>query len=272
MKRKNKTFSFVIIFIYIIFLYWPIYCLITLSLKKRIDIVVTTPNIFFQPTLDNFKWIFSFSQVTEGLINSLIITFCSVALAIFLGAFFAYALSKFSFKGRSGLRDWTLTVRMLPPIAIVLPMYIIWTNLNLYDTYLSLIITYLAISLPLVIWLLMGFFNQIPTEIEEAARVDGAGYFKTFFLIALPNSIPGIIVAAMLSFIFVWNDMFFAFVLSSLRSTLPVVINSMATTGLEVRWGEMAALGTISLLPALIFSILARNLLIRGFQGLYAEK
>ncbi len=272
MKRKNKTFSIFIIVIYIIFLYWPIYNLITLSLKKRIDIVVTQPKIFFEPTLENFKWIFSFSQVSEGIINSLIITFSSVALAIILGSFFAYALSRFDFKGRIGLRNWTLTVRMLPPIAIVLPMYIIWTNLNLYDTYFSLIITYLAISLPLVIWLLMGFFNQIPLEIEESARVDGAGFFKTFFLIAIPNSIPGIIAASMLTFIFVWNDMFFAFVLSSLRPTLPVVINSMATTGLEVRWGEMAALGTISLLPAFIFSILARNLLIQGFQGLYTEK
>ena len=270
--KKHKVLFKIITVIYFVILYWPVYWLFTIALKNRIDIVTSNPKFFFKPTFDNFKWIFSFSQVTGGIINSVIITIGSVALAISMGAFAAYAISRFRFKGRDGLRNWTLTVRMLPPISVILPMYIIWTRLHLYDTYISLIITYLAISLPLVIWLLIGFFNQIPVEIEEAAKIDGCGVFKTFFLISLPNAVPGIIFAAILSFIFVWNDMFFAFVLSSIRSTFPVIINSMATTGLEVRWGEMAAMGVISVLPALIFAVFARNLLIKGFQGLYAGK
>jgi multiple sugar transport system permease protein len=127
----------------------------------------------------------------------------------------------------------------------------------------------MAVTLPLVIWLLVGFISQIPREIEEAARIDGCGHFKTFIYVVIPSATPGIVVASILAFIFVWNDLFFAFVLSSTRNTFPVVINAMATTGLEVRWGEMAAMGTLSTLPALLFTLFARNLLMKGFQGLY---
>ena len=271
MRKKKIPFIIVITF-YFIILYLPIYWLFTTAFKERIDIVTPHPKFLFKPTLANFKWILSFSQVTDSIMNSLIVTIGSVTLSLVLGSLAAYAISRFRFKGREGLRNWTLTVRMMPPIAVILPMYMIWTRLNLYDTYFSLIVTYLAVSLPLVIWLMVGFFNQIPQEIEESARIDGCGIYRTFLFIALPNAIPGLIVSAILSFIFVWNDMFFAFVLSSIHSTFPVVITSMATTGLEVRWGEMAAMGVLSVIPALVFAVFARNLLIRGFQGLYAGK
>jgi len=272
MRGRKRIPMIIISIFYFVILYLPIYWLFITAFKKRIDIVTTHPKFFFRPTLANFEWIFSFSQVSDSIINSIIITVGSVALALILGSCAAYAISRFKFKGREGLRNWTLTVRMLPPIAVVLPMYIIWTKLNLYDTYLSLIVTYLAISLPLVIWLMVGFFNQIPIEIEESARVDGCGVYKTFLFITLPNAMPGIIVSAILSFIFIWNDMFFAFVLSSIRSTFPVIITSMATTGLEVRWGEMAAMGVLSVIPSFVFAVFARNFLIRGFQGLYTGK
>jgi multiple sugar transport system permease protein len=271
MRKKNIP-SIILIILYFVILYLPIYWLFITAFKERIDIVSPYPKFFFKPTLDNFKWIFSFSQVTDSIINSLIVTIGSVMLALMLGLPASYGISKFRFRGREGLRNWTLTVRMMPPVAVILPMYIIWRRLNLYDTYFSLIITYLAVSLPLIIWLMVGFFNQIPQEIEEAARIDGCGIYRTFLSIALPNAIPGIIVSAILSFIFIWNDMFFAFILTSIHSTFPVVITSMATTGLEVRWGEMAAMGVLSIIPALIFAIFTRNLLIRGFQGLYVGK
>jgi multiple sugar transport system permease protein len=271
MRKKNIP-SIILVILYFVILYLPIYWLFITAFKERIDIVSPHPKFLFKPTLDNFKWIFSFSQVTDSIINSLIVTLGSVMLALMLGLLASYGISKFRFRGREGLRNWTLTVRMMPPIAVILPMYIVWRRLNLYDTYFSLIITYLAVSLPLIIWLMVGFFNQIPQEIEEAARIDGCGIYRTFLSIALPNAIPGIIVSAILSFIFIWNDMFFAFILTSIHSTFPVVITSMATTGLEVRWGEMAAMGVLSIIPALIFAIFARNLLIRGFQGLYVGK
>jgi len=240
-----------------------------MAFKKRIDIVSTKYVWFFVPTLDNFKWVFSLQQVSEGIKNSLIVATGSTVLSIVLGSLAAYALSRFEFSGRQSLRNWTLTVRLLPPVAVILPMYIIWQKLGLYDTHLSLIITYMAVTLPLVIWLLVGFISQIPRELEGAARLDGCNYFKSFLYVILPLSIPGIVVAFILAFIFVWNDLFFAFVLSSIRNTFPVVINAMATTGLEVRWGEMAAMATLSAIPALLFTLLARNLLLKGFQGLY---
>jgi len=267
--KKSGLFSLIILIIYLLFLYGPLYCLFTMAFKKRIDIVSPSFVWIFKPTLKNFKWIFSLQQVSEGLRNSLIIAMGSVFLSLGLGSLAAYALSRFDFSGRQALRNWTLTVRLLPPVAVILPMYIIWQKLHLYDTYFSLIITYMAVTLPLVIWLLVGFISQIPKEIEEAARMDGCNHFQVFLHVTLPSAVPGIIVSAILAFIFVWNDLFFAFVLSSIRNTFPVVINAMATTGLEVRWGEMAAMGTISAMPALLFAIFARNLLIRGFQGLY---
>jgi multiple sugar transport system permease protein len=267
--RKGRKLSLLIITIYLMFLYAPIYILFTMAFKKRIDIVSPQFVWIFMPTLDNFKWIFSLQQITEGIKNSLIVAAGSTVLSLATGSLAAYALSRFKFSGREALRNWTLTVRLLPPIAVVLPMYIIWQKLHLYDTYLSLIITYMAVTLPLVIWLLVGFISQIPREIEEAARIDGCGHFKTFIYVVIPSATPGIVVASILAFIFVWNDLFFAFVLSSTRNTFPVVINAMATTGLEVRWGEMAAMGTLSTLPALLFTLFARNLLMKGFQGLY---
>jgi|Deesub1362B_J571_1020462.scaffolds.fasta_scaffold01739_5 multiple sugar transport system permease protein len=267
-NRKEKIVGILIIIMYLLLLYIPIYWLLVTSFKNRIDITAFPPRWVFSPTVRNYIWIFSVGDVTRGIYNSLIVSTATLFLALVLGLPCAYGLSRFRFKGRDDLKFWIITVRMLPPVAAIIPFYHIWRSMGLYDTYISLIISYLLIALPLVIWLTSGFFQKIPKDIEEAAALEGANDFVIFTRISLPLAVPGVLVSSIFAFIFVWNDLFFAFVLTSTpkTATLPVAMASLMTHGLEVKWGEMAAAGVISALPAVVFAIIGRKLLIEGIM------
>jgi multiple sugar transport system permease protein len=157
---------------------------------------------------------------------------------------------------------------MLPPIALILPYYAIWIQFRLFDNLVALAFVYLAINLPLVIWLMLGYFRSIPVEIDEAARVDGCSLIGSFWYIALPVSKGGLTVAAILGFIYTWGELFFAYLLTAVNKTVPVALASFMVVGLDVRYGEMAAAGTLAAIPSLILTIIARNSLVSGFRSL----
>lgn len=258
----------VVVVLYLALLYFPMYWMVTMAFKQRVDITSLPPRFVFRPVLSNFAWLFSHQDVIWPILRSLGVSVGSVGLALVFGSVAAYALARFRWWRQNDLEFWIVSTRMLPPVAVIVPYYYIWMNLRMLDTMASLIVTYLTVNLPLVTWLLLGFFRSIPREMDDAARVDGCSPIMAFWHIALPISKGAVGAAAVLSFIFTWNDFFFSFVLTTIRTTLPVTLSSFATVGLEVKYGEMAAAGLLATIPSVLLAMLARRAVVTGFRGI----
>lgn len=257
-----------LVILYLLLLYFPVYWMFTMAFKQRVDITSLPPRFMFRPVLSNFQWLFSHQDIIWPILRSLAVSLGSVGLALIFGSVAAYALARFRWWRQNDIEFWIVSTRMLPPVAVIVPYYYIWMRVQMLDTILSLIVTYLTVNLPLVTWLLLGFFRTIPREIDDAARVDGCSPVMAFWHIALPVSKGAVGAAAVLSFIFTWNDFFFSFVLTTIRTTLPVTLSSFATVGLEVKYGEMAAAGLLATIPSVVLAILARRAVITGFRGI----
>jgi multiple sugar transport system permease protein len=271
MERRavlKKYLAYVFVALILVGLYFPIYWLITMSFKTRIDIMTIPPRWFFKPTIANFSWLMHHYSLQSAVVNSIVVALSATFIALALGIPCAFALARFRFPRKQDIEFWVATTRMLPPVAVIIPFYFIWMRLRLLDTRTSLVITYLVINLPLIIWIMMGFFRALPKELEEAARVDGATRWGSFFRVTLPLALPGIGASSILSFIFNWNEFFFTFVLTTTNRTLPVEVASFMAVGLEVKYGEMAAAGVLASIPSLVFAILARRLIVTGFRGI----
>ena len=265
-RITSNVLTYLILIIVSFLVLFPIYWIVTMSFKIRIDIITLPPKwIPYRITLSNYQWILSFTGFLRALKNSAIVSAVSTLLALCVGVPAGYSFSRFKFKGRDSLYFWIITTRMTPPIGIIIPFYMIWIHLGLLDTYASLIITYLVINLPLVIWLMKGFFDEIPSSLEEAAMVDGCSPLSAFLRVALPLAIPGLMATAIMSFVMIWNEFFFALILTVRNAqTAPVVVATMVTHGLEFKWGELAAAGVICMLPAMVFTVIAQKYLVRG--------
>jgi len=272
MKRKVKhLYAWIIMIVFIICIYFPIYWLLVMSFKQQVDIVSIPPKWFFKPTLSNYTWLRDHTDVGGGLKRSLIVAFSSTALAALIGLPAGYALARFNFRHKDDVAFWILSTRFLPPIAVLIPFIVIWLALDMFDTYATLIVMHLVINLPMVIWLSSKFLKEVPVEIEDAARVDGCSRFTALVRIVLPQAGPGLAVAAIFSFIFSWNEFFFAFVLTSTKSTLPVVISGFLAHGHEIKWGSLASAAIIASVPALVLVIVARRLIAKGFTQMVVE-
>jgi len=244
---------------------FPIIWLSLMSLKTRVDIFTLPPPLFFKITLDNYISAFIEKGYFKYLINSLIVALSTTVLAIAAGSITAYAFSKFKgFLADNHLFFWILTFRMSPEVIFIIPYYLLWTILGLYDTHLSLILSHTTFTLPIVIWLMKGFFDDIPKDVEEAALLDGCSWFSVFRRISLPLATPGLMTSAILSFLFSWNEFFIAMVITRINAkTLPAAITGFITTR-GILWGEMAAVGVVVMIPVLILIFLIQKYLVRG--------
>jgi len=242
----------------------PIVWIFMTAFKDKADIFLLPPKWIFKPTLDNFIEIFKYRNFSHYLLNSTIVAVATTALALIIGIPAAYGFSRYQFKGKKDLIFWILTIRMSPPIMAVIPLFIIIARGGLLDTPISLIIVYLLINLPFAIWIMKGFFDEIPSELDEAAKLDGCSELGIIRRIILPLSSPGIIATTILCIIFSWNEFLFALILTGTKArTLPVTIIQFITlTG--VSWGPMCAAGTMTILPIFIFTLVVQKHLIRG--------
>ncbi|NDJ61050.1 MAG: carbohydrate ABC transporter permease [Chloroflexi bacterium] len=256
------------VFFYLAVLYFPIYWMVTMAFKRRVDITTLPPKIFFEPILDNFEWLFVHQNLMEPLLRSFYVTTLAVGIAVLLGTMAAFALSRYRWPAQNHIEFWIISTRMLPPVAVIIPFYAIFIQLRLLDNLNALAFTYLTLTLPLVTWLLLGFLRSIPREIDEAARIDGANSWQVFWYVTLPIARSGIATAAVLAFIFTWGELFFAFIIMSVSITTPVALVSLTAVGLEVKYGEMAAAGTIVVIPSLVMAILFRNTIVKGFRSM----
>jgi len=260
-KRVLLTIATVAIFGVILF---PPVVLFVTSIKTDIDALSFPPKWIFDPTLKNYVDILNTSPLVDYALNSLIVASLNTLLCLIVGSMAAYGLARFKFRGADNIAFWILSIRMMPPVAAIIPIYILMKNLRLLDTPWCLVITYLTFNLPFVVWMMKGFFEEIPREIEESALIDGCSDFSVFFRIALPLVAPGLAATAIMVFIFSWNEFLFALILTGTKAvTLPVgIIGYMKETG--INWGYMTAGGILALIPVIVFMVLVQKHLVKG--------
>jgi multiple sugar transport system permease protein len=255
---------FLLLLVVIVVCVFPFYWMVTTSFKEQSAILSATPQLFFHPTLGNYTTAFQKFDIGASLVNSLIVALSTTAISLILGAPAAYAIARFDFKGKRDLWFWFISNRMISPIVVALPFFLIARQFRLLDTQLVLILIYLTFNVPIVVWICADQFRNIPKELDEAATLEGYSSFGIFWRIALPLAAPGIAVSAIFSFIFSWNELLYALVLTrSNAKTAPVVATSFLS-GYELPWGQIMATGTLVALPVIIFSIIVSRQLVRG--------
>ena len=255
---------FLLLLLVIVVCVFPFYWMVTTSFKEQSAILSATPQLFFHPTLGNYTTAFQKFDIGASLVNSLIVALSTTAISLILGAPAAYAIARFDFKGKRDLWFWFISNRMISPIVVALPFFLIARQFRLLDTQLVLILIYLTFNVPIVVWICADQFRNIPKELDEAATLEGYSSFGIFWRIALPLAAPGIAVSAIFSFIFSWNELLYALVLTrSNAKTAPVVATSFLS-GYELPWGQIMATGTLVALPVIIFSIIVSRQLVRG--------
>ncbi|NLJ86408.1 MAG: carbohydrate ABC transporter permease [Firmicutes bacterium] len=263
-KRLGSILNTSILLIITILFFLPIVWACLMSFKTRVDALAMPPKWVFKPTMANYKAVWGDGRFLKYTKNSLIIAAASTGLGLVLGVPAAYSLARHRFKGQRALLLGILSTRMIPPVAFVIPFFIIFTRLSLNDTHTAVIIMHLTIILGYVIWMMRSYFMDIPKEIEEAALVDGCSVWQTFTRIVLPISAPGLGTSAIFSFIFSWNEFLYAMVMTTVEAkTLPLgVYNWVAYE--EIMWGELTAASVIAMIPVIIFYGFVQKALVRG--------
>lgn len=259
---------------YSIFALFPLIWVGMMSLKSHVDIISPTPKFIFLPSLENYRAILfgvqdgqydtTRADFLQYFKNSCIITVSAVTLSLLVGVPAAYALARFHFRFKEDIAFTFLSFRFAPEIAVIIPIYVLYRQLHLYNTYLGLILVYQLITLPLVIWIVRGYFEDISEEIEQAARLDGYTWWGVFTRVAIPLVKPGLASTAVLAFIFAWNNFVFGLILGA-KETYPTTVGTLGFISYEsVLWGQMAAATVITILPPLILAIFIQKYLVRG--------
>lgn len=251
----------------VIFLF-PLVWVLGLSFKTRLQTFADPPLFLWWPTLENYIDVFGRSDFLMAFVNTLLVSGSAVGLSLCVGVPAAYAFARFPFRGRSFLFFALLVMRMLPPIAVLVPMYVLFSKIGLTTTRLSVVLAYATFALPLVVWIMRGFFEDLPAELEESAWIDGATRYGAFFHIVLPLAKPGMVAASILCLQLAWNDFLFAAVLTNNASqTLPVKMMTFSAGDSGVDWGGMTASGMLVILPVIIFSFAAQRHLVAGLSS-----
>lgn len=249
---------------FLIFVLWPIYWMFNTSIKPSDDYLAVPPVWFpAEPTIVHYTAALFTYRGFQGLVNSLIVSSAATGLSALLGTLMAYSLARFH-TGGPHLSFWVLSQRFLPPIAIVLPVFLIYRSIGIYDTHIGLIFAYTVFTLPVTVWMMFAYFRQMPRSMEDAALVDGCTRWQAFWKVAVPLAAPGIVAAAVFAFIACWTEFFFALLLTSRHAfTLPTVFR--AFIGFQgAQYGEAAALAIVSLGPSIALGVLAQRHLVRG--------
>jgi multiple sugar transport system permease protein len=263
-RLLKKTVLQLILLVVFIFWLMPVFWLVLSSFKLDVDSLTRVPKLIFSPTLDNYRNAFLNRGITGNFYNSLIVAVFSSILAIAIGTPAAYAISRFRFRKREDLFFWFLTTRMAPPVLAAIPFFVLSRRIGIYDTKLLLIIVNTLINVSWVVWMMRSFFDEISTEIDESCLVDGCTRMVALVRVILPLSKPGLVATSIFCLILSWNEYFFAMILTSVRSqTLPASISSFLTIH-GLLWGQMSAVGTIVMLPILIFVFFTQRHLVRG--------
>jgi multiple sugar transport system permease protein len=262
-KKNSENILLVIIVLLFIF---PIIWTFLTSIKTDLDAWRLPPKYIFSPSIKNYL-IVLFDKGFIGFIgNSLITCFSATGIALLLGVPMAYALARSKLKINSIIFVGVFVAYILPPIVLSIPLYVVFARLGMLDRYTTIIITHITFILAFTVWLMRGFFEEIPAEIEESALIDGCSNTQTFLLITLPMARSGLVSTVIFSFILSWNDFMYALVLTSSKTRLVSVAVAQFLTPHGMFWGQMCAAGIIAILPILVFTLFARKFLVRGMS------
>lgn len=245
---------------------FPLYWTVNTSLKPA-DETVTSPPTFVpeNPTLDGYVNVLFESDALSALLNSMVVSVGATLLALLIGVPAGYAYARNAGKvGGKHTAFWILSIRMFPPIAPILPLFFLFRQLGLVDTFPAMILLYLTFNVPLVVWLMRSFFQDVPQAVEEAALIDGYSRFQAFYKVALPLVTPGLVATTLLVWVFSWNEFQFALVFArdSVRTYPPLIPTLVG--GHATLWNQIAALSTLAMLPVIAISLLMQRRLIRG--------
>ena len=265
--QLDDILHFLALLLVILVCVFPFYWMVTASFKQQSAILASTPQFFFQPTFENYVNAFSKFDILKSLQNSLFVALVTVLVSLVLGTPAAYAIARFEFKAKQDIWFWFISNRMLSPIVVALPFFLIARNFRLLDTTWALILIYLTFNVPIVVWICADQFRNIPKELDEAATLEGYSSFAIFLKIALPLAAPALAVSAIFCFIFSWNELLYALILTRNEAkTAPVVATSFMS-GYELPWGQIMATGTMVALPVIIFSMIVSRQLVRGLTA-----
>ena len=247
---------------------FPLYWAVISSFTPESRLFASTSLVPRALVLDHYRALFERRDFWTPIRNSLVVAGSTTVLAVTLGACCAYAIARLRFRGRSLALAFILGVSMFPQISIVSPLYMILREAGLLNTYPGLVLPYLTFAMPLTIWLMVGFFRQLPAGLEEAAFLDGAGRLRTLWQIILPLSAPGLATTAILTFLYSWNEFLFAlsFTLGPERQTVPVAI-TLFRGQYQVPWGEILAAAVIATLPVAALVLIAQRRIVSGLTS-----
>lgn len=276
MSPIEKILRNLAIAVVVIFFMFPIFWIILMSFQTNETILQIPPSIVFEPTLQNYQALITGRLETpagtldiafmSNLGNSVLLSVCSVLLSLLLGVPAAYAFARHKFRGSEDIAFTLLSFRFAPPLLVLLPLTLYFQKIGLSNTYFGLVWVYQLICLPLILWIVRGYFEDISADIEYAYRIAGHSWFATFRKIALPLAGPGIAAAGLLAFIFAWNNFIFALVLAS-ADKQPVTVGALAfITASGIQYGQIAAAVVLSIAPTLALALYAQRYLVEGLS------
>jgi ABC-type glycerol-3-phosphate transport system permease component len=268
MKLLSRVGSLIALVLLVAGIAFPLVWVIVASLTPEARLFEAPSLIPDQVVFDHYRALFDQRGFWVPVRNSLVVAGVTTLFCVSVGALCAYALARLQFRGKAAILGFVLAVSMFPQISIVSPLYLLLRELRLIDSYPGLILPYLTFAMPLAVWLLVGFFRQMPWELEEAAMVDGASRLHALWEVILPLSVPGLATTAILTFVFCWNELLFAlsFTLGPERQTVPVAIALMRGR-YQVPWGQMLAAASLATLPVAALVLAFQRHIVRGLTA-----
>ena len=264
--RRLATFFGIFLLLFVAL--FPILWTFLSSFKTERDIAVRVPKLFFEPTLSNYFTVLNSQDVQSGLINSVTVVGGALLIGVILGIPAAHVLARYARRFKEDVQFFVLSIRFTPPVAIALPAISIFQWAGLTDTLLSVVLVYSLTTISTIIWLGVPAFQDVPVELEEAARLDGLDSWGVFFRVALPVAIPSLVGALLFTFVITWNELLMALILTSKNTTLPVVAAGFTTLGMEVPRGLINASAILLALPPLLLI----GLVLRFIDGFLEKK
>lgn len=264
-QTLSTVLAYLVLGIALVVVIFPLFWVFLTSLKDKSLVFQIPPAWVFVPTFQNYRNLIEAYPFPSYMMNSIFIAGTTTILALIIGSMAAYSMTRFN-TGGNFFKGWVLNNRTMPPIVVLIPMFMLANQFHLINNPLSLILAYLSFALPFTIWMLISFFEAIPEDMEEAALVDGANRVQSLFRIVLPLAAPGIASTGILSFLFSWNEFMFALVLTGNKTrTLPIgVANFMTQRGVE--YGDLTAAITVMIIPVMLLAFSIRGYLVRGLS------
>ncbi|MCY3916914.1 MAG: carbohydrate ABC transporter permease [Chloroflexi bacterium] len=262
--QMERLLAYLISLAAILLTLFPIVWLLSVSLKTQRDAFAMPPKLIFEPIADHFLGLLERPGFVEAFLNSVYVTALGVLIAIVIAVFASYGIHRFRFRGKKLFGIWLLLAYMLPEFLFIIPMYVLYQRIGWYDSHIGLALVYQVHALPFAVWLIRSFFKEVPAELDDAARIDGSGHLKTLRYVYIPLAAPGISATAILTAIWIWNELTIALSLTfGDAQTITVAVASFRGYT-SINWGQMAAASIVAIVPMLVFSIFAQKYIVKG--------